>query len=199
MERDLDDQALLALIATGDQEALRQLYARYRLRLYGYLWLQLDRNANWTEEVEQDVFLSIWNSAHTYRGEARVASWIFRIAHHQAAMARRQRNRRAEGYLAEGMSEREGDTCEEHVLSVASHEDEVLNRLMLYEAFDQLSPSHLLVLDLVFRQGFSHMEVSHILAIPVGTVKSRVAYARRALLSFLGEQDRAEKGIGHDT
>ncbi len=195
----VDDQALLVQIIQGDQEALKHLYARYREPVYRYLWYQLERNTGWTEEIVQDVFLNIWRSAAQYRGEARLATWIFRIAHHLAAKARRDRSRRAEGHLIEleaGDDEGAG-ISEEHVFFVNSHEEGVLNRLTLTDALQQLSPRHRTVLELVFLQGFSPAEVAQVLDVPVGTVKSRISYARRALLALLQQSDALE-GVGHD-
>ena len=75
-----------------------------------------------------------------------------------------------------------------------SPEDTVLDRLTLDEALKRLSTKHRAVLHLVFEQGFTAEEVAQILEVPVGTVKSRVSYARRALQSALG---RASSEGGH--
>jgi RNA polymerase sigma-70 factor (ECF subfamily) len=57
----------------------------------------------------------------------------------------------------------------------------VVDRLALEEALSQLSPAHREALELVFLQGFSLAEVAQILGVALGTVKSRLSYARRAL------------------
>jgi RNA polymerase sigma-70 factor, ECF subfamily len=177
-----DERALLAQIAGGDQHALRCLYAAYRTRLWNYLWRQLDRDPGWTEEVVQDVFLAVWRSAGSFRDEARVATWLFRIAHNLAANARREHSRRLSGQSLQG----DGDESDEDVTGAAdSHEDVVLDRLALAEALDRLSPKHRGGLDLAFFQGFSADEIAGILGIPTGTVKSRISYARRALRAHL--------------
>src|SRR5215470_3423874 len=88
-----EDRTLLAGVATGDEQALERLYAAYRPRLWRYVWHQLDGDAELVDDVLQDVFLAIWRTAHAYRGEASIATWIFRIAHHQAVSALRSRAR----------------------------------------------------------------------------------------------------------
>lgn len=182
-----DERALLRRVAAGDQHALRDLYAEYRPRLWGYLFHQLDGDAGWTEELTQDVFVAVWRSAGTYRGDAQVATWLFRIAHNLAANARRARDRRPQTErLAIGDSGGSDELDERDDLpSGVSHEDAVLDRLTLASALGQLAARHREVLDLVFVQGFSMAEVSTILGVPVGTVKSRVSYARRALHAHL--------------
>jgi RNA polymerase sigma-70 factor (ECF subfamily) len=180
----LDERALLTRIAQGDQEALKCLYAAYRSRLWSYLWRQLDRDTNWTEELVQDVLLAVWRSAGSYRGEAQVATWLFRIAHNLAANARRARARRIQPEPLE-----DADDGQEQSDAGLSHlpEDRILDRLALTEALDQLSPRHREVLHLAFYQGFAPSEIAGILSVPVGTVKSRLSYARRALQAQLAQ------------
>jgi RNA polymerase sigma factor (sigma-70 family) len=66
-----------------------------------------------------------------------------------------------------------------------SHEDGVLDRLALQGALGQLSARHRAALELVFVHGFALTEAAQILGVPEGTVKSRISYARRALLRAL--------------
>lgn len=180
-----DDEGLIGQIAGGDEGALRQLYASYRVRLWQYLWPQLNGDAQRVEEVLQDVFLAVWRQARTFRGEARASTWLFRIARNRASNAMRDRARQPEGY-AEPLAtcdDGEGGTYER--ASMASHEDAVLDRVALAEGMAKLSPKHREVLDLFFYHGFTLDEVAHILDIPTGTAKSRLSYARRALLREL--------------
>jgi RNA polymerase sigma-70 factor, ECF subfamily len=186
-----DERTLLARIAGGDQHALQCLYGLYRQRLWAYLWHQLDGDSGWTEEVVQDVFLAVWRSAQSYRGEAHVATWLFRIAHNLAANARRGRTRHPLGQPF-GAAEDDGEDAS---MATASLEEPVLARLNLHEALGQLSLKHREVLDLAFAQGFGLEEIAQILSIPVGTVKSRISYARRALRSHLAQAALAEGSL----
>lgn len=176
-----DERALLARIATGDQDALKCLYAVYRPRLWSYLFRQLDHDASGTEELVQDVFLAVWRSAGTYRGDAQVATWLFRIAHNLAANARRAHARQvaSQPFDADnGNVPVRGDAYD-------SPEDSVLDRLALAQALRLLSVKHREVLDLAFVQGFDPGEIAQILGIPAGTVKSRISYARQALRTHM--------------
>jgi hypothetical protein len=69
------DTALLERITGGDEEALRQLYAAYRLRLWRYVWQQVGGEADLVEEVLQDVFLAVWHGAGAFRHQASVTIW----------------------------------------------------------------------------------------------------------------------------
>lgn len=182
-----DDRQLLALIAVGNQEAMECLYARYRLRLWRYLWYRLQGDAARVEETLQEVFLSVWRSAHTYRGEARVETWIQRIAQHIVANACRSHARHAEGYLQPRSTREQPETEQEELAgeSQPSHEDHVLERITLLTALRQLSPQHREVLELAFYYGFSCEEIAQIVNVPTGTVKSRISNARKKLQEVL--------------
>lgn len=170
-----DPVLLLWQVAEGDEEALRQLYVAYRPRLRRYLWHQLDGDGHAVEEALQDTFLAVWRTAGGYRGEAKVATWLFQIAHYVALRTRKAAARR-------GWSEGDLERSEEAAIPMAtSPEDMVLGQLSLDEALSRLSVKHRAVLHLVFQQGFTAEEAAQILGVPVGTVKSRMSYARRAL------------------
>ena len=189
--RDDDDRVLLRRVAGGDEHALRCLYARFRTRLWSYLFYQLDGDAGWTEEVVQDVFLAAWRAADTFRGDAQPATWLFRIAHNLAVNARRDRSRRPQ---AEPLEPADAGDNRADLLVDAPHDDAVLDRLALATALDRLSLMHREALELVFVQGFSLGEAAAILDVPVGTVKSRISYARRALRTHLASE--SSEGCG---
>jgi RNA polymerase sigma-70 factor, ECF subfamily len=192
-----NESDLIALIATGDQVAFQTLYAAYAPRLWHYVWHQLDGNAPWTEEIVQDIFLLIWRSAGGFRREAKVGTWIFQIAHNVVSNARRNRGRQAEGRLmmVPNYSNIAGDDREP---ASVSFEEATVNRLLLAEALDTLSVKQQAVIDLIFLQGFTLEEVAQILAVPLGTVKSRVIGARRALRKHLGTIRIGQEGAVQD-
>lgn len=182
----LDERFLLAQIATGDEEALRQLYVAYRPRLRRYLWHQLDGDASGVEEALQDVFLAVWRAAGGYRAEARVSTWIYQIAHYVALRARRQLSQRSQSVWLDAAGGADGEDAQGRADPASdAFDDAVLNRLALSDAFDCLSLKHREALTLVFQHGFSLDEVAQILDVPAGTVKSRISYARKALLRAL--------------
>src|SRR5260370_39675312 len=151
-----DDERLIGRIAEGDEEALGQLYASYRVRLWQYLWPRLNGDGQRVEEVLQDVFLAVWRQARAFRGQARASTWLFRIARNRASNAMRDRARQPEGYaeaLASGDDGSEGGAYEH--ASMTSHEDAVLDRVALAEGLARLSPKHREVLDLFFYHGFT--------------------------------------------
>ena len=191
-----DDRSLIARIARRDATALERLYALYRPRLWRYLWQQLDGDAGAVEDTLQEIFLAVWLAAGDFRGEAKVNTWIFRIAHHQLAHRQRSAARRPEGHVdahtALGHDDvGSGDSRDEP--AQASHEAAVLDRLVLAAAFGRIAAKHREALELVYQQGLTLEEVARILDVPLGTVKSRISYARRALQCELACAAAAEE------
>ena len=182
----LDDHTLLARVALGDDAALQALYEHYAPRLTRYLWHQLDGDLHAVEEALQDVFVAIWRSAASFRGDAKVATWIYQIAHYTALRLRRDRLQRAE---ATQVPVAEPDEAIELGATLPACDEAVIDRLLLADALRQLSAKHREVLRLVVAEGFSLDETARILGIPSGTVKSRLSYARRALLRALSARD----------
>lgn len=182
------DRTLLDGVAAGDQAALAQLYNAYRARLWRYLWLQLGGDAGLVEEALQDVFVSVWRTAGAFRGEASVATWLYRIAHHVAANSLRARARRIEGQRPERLDAptREGGPAGAY--ATPAPDEHVLARMALQDALLALSEKHREVLDLLFVHGFTYDEIAGIIGVPVGTVKSRLSYARRALHAQLSAE-----------
>src|SRR5262249_56073214 len=126
------------------------------------------------EDTLQEIFLAVWRAASDFRGEARVNTWIFRIAHHQVAHRQRSAARRPEGYLVEHAplddEGRSDDTRDE--LAQASHEAAVLDRLVLAAAFRRLAAQHRQALQLVYPQGFTLQEGAGVLRLPPWTPQS---------------------------
>lgn len=185
-----DERLLLAQIATGDEEALRQLYLAYRPRLRRYLWHQLAGDNASVEDALQEVFLAVWRTAGGYRGEARVSTWLYQIARYVALGVRRRHARQPDALPLDL------DDDDDHLpyarldaqdWSAAndSCERRALDRVALRDALARLSPRHREALTLVFQHGFSPQEVAQILDVPAGTVKSRISYARKALMRAL--------------
>ena len=172
------ENLLLARVAKQDREALAEVYARFQRPLFRYLFHLLGQK-ELAEDVLQEVMVIVWQRAHTFRGTTQAAGWIFGIAHHQAFKALRQDARtplielEAASDLADEALDPEAD-----LLRQTTHEE-------IASAMACLTPVHREVLELAFFQDFACKEIAAIAGIPLGTVKSRLSYARRALKAAL--------------
>lgn len=178
VEQPSPENLLLARVAKRDREALSEVYTRFQRPLFRYLFHLLGRK-ELTEDVLQEVMVIVWQKAHTFQRTGQAARWIFGIAHHQAFKALRRDTTvtflelEAAADLSDGTPDPEADivrqaTCEE-----------------IAQALTCLTPEHREVLELAFFQDFSSKEIAEIVNIPLGTVKSRLSYARRALKAAL--------------
>lgn len=180
-----DDAQLIKRIGRGDRQALSELYARYQRVLFSYL-LQLTPDYGLAEELLQDTLVAIWKSAHSFEGRSSVLTWLIGIARRQAHNTLRQRK-----IFLTDLSEVEAMPApdlepEEVVLAGVA-------RTELTEAFRRLAPVHREVLLLTFVQELSYQETATILDVPVGTVKSRLSNARRALRAILDAKEDTKR------
>jgi RNA polymerase sigma factor (sigma-70 family) len=179
-----DDLQTIRRIAAGDREALTELYLRYRQPIFRYL-LQLTPDRGLAEELLQDTLVAVWRSAQGFAGRSSAQTWLLGIARRQAHNTLRQR-----GVALADAAELETLPASEpgpEATALAS-----AARAQLASAFDQLAAVHREVLALTFVEGLSYQQIASVLGVPVGTVKSRLSNARRALRTLLDTQLEVE-------
>lgn len=166
---------LVQRLAAGDENALRELYATYGQRMYAYA-LRLTSDPACADDVVQDSLVAAWQGAGRFRGESRPIAWLLGIVHHKALNAVRGRP----GTALEDASDvaDAGPGPDEHV---AFQEQ----RRLLRDGLQHLPLEQRTVLDLVFYQGLSLEETAQVCGCPLGTVKSRLSYAKTALRGAL--------------
>ena len=180
-----DDARLIKRIERGDRQALSELYARYQRPLFAYL-LQLTPDYGLAEELLQDTLVAVWKSARSFEGRSSVLTWLIGIARRQAHNTLRQRRLPlADLSAVESMPASDLEPEEVALAGVA--------RAELTEAFRRLAPIHREVLVLTFVQELSYQETATILDVPLGTVKSRLSNARRALHALLDAKEDTKR------
>lgn len=163
------DSQLLAATATGDGAAFEALYRRHSPSVR----CRLNRRCTdpgVAEEVLQDTFLAVWQSAHRWNGSGVVGAWIWGIAVRRLADAHRRPRR------PDDLATREQPA--------PSAEEEVLLELQygaLGEAMDLLTPALRLVIQATFVHQLTTQETAGLLGIPPATVKKRRTRARAKL------------------
>ncbi len=178
VHRESPEDLLLLQVAKRDREALAEMYGRFQRPLFRYLFHLLGQK-ELAEDVLQEVMVIVWQKAYTFQRKSGAAQWIFGIAHHQAFKTLRR-----EAKVAAPGLEFAPDLPDE----AASPEADLLSRTTTEEiaaALACLTPEQREVLELAFFQDFAHKEIAAIIGIPLGTVKSRLSYARRALKAAL--------------
>jgi RNA polymerase sigma-70 factor (ECF subfamily) len=170
------DRQLVQRTAKHDEDAFEELYQRFSGPIYNYL-LRLIHEQAVAEDLLQEVFVSVWEGANRFRGQSKVSTWLFRIAHHRAVDWLRKRR---PALLEENRPLFSDRDLEPEMETLAAwREDQV------QAALAQLSVDHRAILELVFFHELSYREVAQVMDCPVGTVKSRVSYAKRDLNGVL--------------
>jgi RNA polymerase sigma-70 factor (ECF subfamily) len=163
------DKALLLGVAAGNRLALEELYLGYHRRLARFLSRFTPRYEN-VEEIINDTFMVVWQSARDFRYASQVSTWIFGIAYRTALKSvRRQRNHTAARSLDEYPEQSTDPTGEAELQDWVAHG---LNKLPMEQR---------LTLELAYHMGYSLEEIAEITDCPVGTVKARMFHAREKL------------------
>src|SRR5262249_30162377 len=163
----LSDEAIVALVARSDQEALGELYDRFGRVAYG-LALRVLRDEKLAEDAVQEGFLAAWRNADRFMPErAKASSWLLTLVHRRAVdLVRREERRRAEPLPA----------ASEGAASDSAEEDAWLRfeRERVQAALRQLPDQQREALELAYYGGFSQSELAERLGQPIGTIKSRM-------------------------
>jgi RNA polymerase sigma factor (sigma-70 family) len=175
----LSDEALVALVARGDEDALAELYDRFGRVAYG-LALRIVRDPTLAEDAVQEGFLTVWRSAARFVAErAKASTWILTIVHRRAVdTVRREQPRRAEPL--ETAPHATGDDTEEQAWLR-------LQRTRVQEALRRLPDQQREALELAYYGGFTQSELADRLGEPLGTIKSRMFTGLSRLREILAE------------
>jgi RNA polymerase sigma-70 factor (ECF subfamily) len=180
----LSDEALVALVARADEDALAELYDRFGRAAYG-LALRIVRDPALAEDAVQEGFLAVWRSSARFVADrAKASTWILTLIHRRAVdLVRREQPRRTEPLEAAPQAAA-GDTEDEAWLR--------LRRVRVQEALRKLPDKQRETLELAYFGGFTQSELADRLGEPLGTIKSRM-FAGLATLRELLAEDGLEK------
>jgi RNA polymerase sigma-70 factor (ECF subfamily) len=166
---------LLLAIGRQDREAFQHLYDRYAGRLLAYVQA-MGRGCLTAEDVVQEIFVAVWHKAGQYRVELGTPeAWIFTITRNKVFDIWRTRPP-VEGKDARDM---------EAFMDTTEHPDAVLV-VTVRKALASLPEDQRRPLVLAYFGGFTYEEAAHRLAVPVGTLKSRIRAALGQLKTLLG-------------
>jgi RNA polymerase sigma-70 factor, ECF subfamily len=177
---DCSDEELLDLFQKGTSEAFGALVRRYEGELYGYLRRYLN-DGDLADDVFQNTFLQLYVKLHQYEPGRPVRPWLYAIATNQAIDALRRQRRHA--FIRLHVDGDEARDCDEPQLMtlLENRGPSPLEQLQVEErkelvrnSVNRLPDFLKQVVILAYYQGLKYKEIAEILAIPVGTVKSRL-------------------------
>jgi RNA polymerase sigma-70 factor (ECF subfamily) len=179
-------EELIARISKGDRHAPVRLFEENRHALLSYL-RAITSDHGLAEEILQDTLFAVWTGAGTFQGSSSARTWMFAIARRRARdLLRKRVLPTTDLRVLDAVPSREPDPFD---LAIAAERED-----RLVQTIGALSAEHREALLLTFVHGFSYQELSEVLVVPIGTVKSRLFAAKRALRERLehGQNDEGE-------
>ena len=188
---EMDDHALMAAIKAGEQEAFNEIVARYKNKLTNFVYRLLNDYER-ASDLTQETFIRIYTNADRYEASNNFSTYIYRIAQNLAISEIRQRKRRGLFQMPFFSSDRDGEELEVEVADkrILAPEDVMIDderRAAVRRAITTLPEKYRVALVLRDVEGRSYEEISEILELSDGTVKSRINRARNLLKEKLRE------------
>jgi RNA polymerase sigma-70 factor (ECF subfamily) len=182
----LADEDLMSLMEGGDAEAFASLYDRHSRAGYSLAYRMMGEKQA-AEDLTQDAFLKVWRSAGGYRSErGSVRTWILSIVHNRGidqirslASRRRTQDRVERSAPRSQPSEAFAETWRNR------------QREQIREALNTLPREQLKILELAYFSGYTHVEISNLLDLPLGTVKGRMRLGLKKIREYFDQENVA--------
>ena len=190
------DRELVAQFQGGDTSAYSEIVHRYQNRVFT-LAMRWMRDQAVAEEVAQDVFIALFRSLGTFRGDAKLSTWVYRVVvnHCKNRIQYRRRRHMDRHEPLEGVSA-DDDGPQRQLPSHGPGADASRHRTeaeqLVAEGLAQLDDEQRMIIVLRDIEDLSYEEIGAIMDVPRGTVKSRLHRARTQLATVLSRRIGAE-------
>jgi RNA polymerase sigma-70 factor (ECF subfamily) len=182
-----EDRRLLRLCQQGDEAALSELVRRYQDRVFRLACRMLG-DASLAEEAATRTFVKVWAKCGTWRGEAAVATWLYRLAVRTALDVRRGQ-RRWWRRLVAAPPPTLADPRADVAGAVAADDERGAVARRLQAALRELSEADRALVHLFYFEQRSLAEIAEILGVSADALKMRLARARKRLRTILDSSD----------
>ncbi len=158
--------SLIIEMQNGNENAFSRIYSLYSEAIYGIIYsIVLDEGV--AEEIMQDVFVKIWNNSKSYDiKKGRFFTWILNIARNSAIDETRSKS-------FKNSKKNLSTTHFVHILSTTDNLNKSTNAIGIRKFVDALKPMCIKIIDLLYFKGFTQVDASKTLEIPLGTLKTR--------------------------
>lgn len=182
------DWAIVQRVQQGDVASFDQLILKYRERVFGVIY-NMTSNREDAADLTQDAFIKAFQSINRFQGQSSFFTWLYRIAIN-STLTHLRKNRLRTFFSLEKVDENDRQSAEviEALTDTTGAERDTFVRELqerLNEALQKLSIKHRTVVTLFEIDGLSHQEIAEIMKCSVGTVRSRLHYAKQLLQAEL--------------
>ena len=174
------DEQLMQLFQSGDENAYIELVNRYKDKLINFIYNYLG-DIESSEDVVQETMIKLYQKKHYYKEIAKFSTWLYTIAKNLANTELRKRKLRKTTLLSQfSKDDKTYDLPSDDPEIGQEIQTDIVNKI-IKNAVDQLSEKFKIVIVLRDIQGLSYEDISEIINVPIGTVKSRINRARLQL------------------
>ena len=174
------DEMLISRFQSGDENAYVELVNRYKNKLTNFVFYFL-KDEEHSEDIVQETFIRLYEKKHYYKEIAKFSTWIYTIARNLANTELRKKSRTKIMYLSQiGNQKKDYDLKSSDPELNKNIENEFLMK-EIHAAIDKLPENYKSVIILRDIQGLDYEQISNIIGVPLGTVKSRINRARLQL------------------
>jgi RNA polymerase sigma factor (sigma-70 family) len=179
------DEALMLRYSAGDVRAFEALYMRHEIKVWRYIYRSVCNRAT-ADELMQDVWFAVAQSASRYQPTARFTTWLFTLAHHRMV----DRHRSAEPHYGQQAANQQGEIeqlAAEGTCEPSRQVESIQHANALIMAVEQLPPEQREAFLMQAEGELSVEEIASATGVSFETVKSRLRYARSKLRQILQE------------
>ncbi len=180
------DEELIARFQKGDENAYTELVNRYRNRLMTFVY-RFVNDFEQAEDIVQDALVKVYTHKHYYKEVAKFSTWVYTIAGNLAKTELRKRKRRQTSSLSTLGLDNKDYELPSVELETGEYIQGEYTEKKIQEAIKSLPLHFRTVIILRDIQELSYEEISNIVSVPLGTVKSRINRARLQLQEALKE------------
>lgn len=182
------DLTIVRQVQAGDVAAFDRLILKYRERVLGIVY-HMTSNRDDAADLTQDAFIKAFQSIHRFEGQSAFFTWLYRIAVNSALS--HLRKHRLRSFFSLERIDADEPVSREIIAALtdrtAADRDTYVHELQekLNEAMQKLSTKHRTVVTLFEIDGLSHQEIAEVMGTSIGTVRSRLHYAKQLLQAEL--------------
>jgi RNA polymerase sigma-70 factor (ECF subfamily) len=183
---ELTDEQLFQGSVNGCEDMFEKLYSRYKQRILYYFYRMLNNNESLAQDFSQELFFKILNKSELFNPDKKFSTWLSSIAHNMCKNEYRGREVRKIIVNSDQLDQFIDEDKE-------SGNEKQKSIELIYNELNKLDESHRTAFLLKYREGFDLKEISDILNLPIGTVKSRLFYARKKIASNISSAISIDK------
>ena len=176
----ITDEDLILRFQSGDENAYVELVNRYKDKLTNFVFYLL-KDEEHSEDIVQDTFIRLYEKKHYYKEIAKFSTWIYTIARNLANTELRKKSRTKIMYLSQMSNHKKDYDLKSSDPELNTNIENEFLMKEIHAAIDKLPENYKSVVILRDIQGLGYEQISNIVGVPLGTVKSRINRARLQL------------------